>query len=84
MNSKKYTLKLPSVEGYRAKTNTYTNANILIYVITLPDSVADPSSLMTCAWGLSVFITSSSDNRSFLSDSGALAENYQEQQLPCL
>ena len=41
-------------------------------VNALPVSVTHPSSFMTCGWGLSVFITSSSDNKSFLSDSGAL------------
>ena len=29
---------------------------------------------MTCGWGSNVFITSSSDNKSFLSVSGAFAE----------
>ena len=41
--------------------------------VHLPDSVTHPSSLMTCGCGLSVFISSSSDLKSRLSDSGALA-----------
>ena len=41
----------------------------------LPVSVTHPSSRMTCGLGFSVFITSSSDNRSLLSDSGAKAKN---------
>ena len=41
--------------------------------VHLPDSVTHPSSLMTCGCGLSVFISSSSDFKSCLSDSGALA-----------
>ena len=40
---------------------------------SLPDSVTHPSSLMTCGWGLSVFISSSSDFKSRLSDSRAFA-----------
>ena len=41
--------------------------------VHLPDSVTHPSSLMTCGCGLSVFISSSSDFKSRLSDSGAFA-----------
>ena len=41
--------------------------------VHLPDSVTQPSSLMTCGCGLSVFISSSSDFKSRLSDSPAFA-----------
>ena len=41
--------------------------------VHLPDSVTHPSSLMTCGCGLSVFISSTSDFKSRLSDSGAFA-----------
>ena len=41
--------------------------------VHLPDSATHPNSLMTCGCGLSVFISSSSDFKSRLSDSGAFA-----------
>ena len=50
-------------------------SNTFIFNHVLPVSVTHPSSRMTCGWGFSVFITSSSDNRSLLSDSGAEAKN---------
>ena len=49
----------------------------------LPDSVTHPSSLMTCGWGFNVFITSSSDNKSFLSESGASAERWGNERFHC-
>ena len=49
----------------------------------LPDSVTHPSSLMTCGWGFNVFITSSSDNKSFLSESGASAERWVKESFHC-
>ena len=49
----------------------------------LLDSVTHPSSLMTCGWGFNVFITSSSDNKSFLSESGASAERWGKERFHC-
>ena len=50
---------------------------------SLPDSVTHPSSLMTCGWGFNAFITSSSDNKSFLSESGASAERWGNERFHC-
>ena len=41
--------------------------------VHLPDLVTHPNSLMTCGCGLRVFISSSSDFKSRLSDSAAFA-----------
>jgi len=42
----------------------------------LPDAVTHPSSLITWGWGLSFFISSSSDSKSFLSFSVASSRVY--------
>ena len=49
----------------------------------LPDSVTHSSSLMTCGWGFNVFVTSSSDNKSFLSESSVSAVMWGNERFHC-
>ena len=42
-------------------------------IFSLPDSVTHAISLITWGWGFSFFMSSSSESRSFLSDSGAFS-----------
>ena len=66
-------------EGYTLETwnlDEIRFSNFLVQkAFSLPDLVTHPNSLITYGWGFSVFITSSSDNKSFLSDSRASPEN---------
>ena len=52
------------------KSNSTQNAHIVIYVGTLPDSVAHPSSLMTCGWGLRVPVCKNQTKSKFRGKSG--------------
>ena len=73
--TEKGTIKMTRLNLYLQHSNWWLKT-VYIKNNNLPDSVTHPSSLMTCGWGFNVFITSSSDNKSFLSESGASAERW--------
>ena len=70
--TEKGTIKMTGLTLYLQHSNWWLKT--VYFKHNLPDWVTHPSSLMTCGWGFNVFITSSSDNKSFLSESGASAE----------
>ena len=72
--TEKGTVKITGMNLYLQHSNWWLKTAYIKN--NLPDSVTHPSSLMTCGWGFNVFITSSSDNKSFLSESGASAERW--------
>ena len=77
----KGTIKMTGMTLYLQHSNWWLKT---VYIKNnLPDSVTHPSSLMTCGWGFNVFITSSSDNKSFLSESGASAERWSNELFHC-
>ena len=79
--TEKGTIKMTGLTLYLQHSNWWLKT---VYIKNnLPDSVTHPSSLMTCGWGFNVFITSSSDNKSFLSESGASAERWGNGRFHC-
>ena len=79
--TEKGTIKMTGLTLYLQLSNWWLKT---VYIKNnLPDSVTHPSSLMTCGWGFNIFITSSSDNKSFLSESGASAERWGKESFHC-
>ena len=72
--TEKGTIKITGMTLYLQHSNWWLKTAYIKN--NLPDLVTHPSSLMTCGWGFNAFITSSSDNKSFLSESGASAERW--------
>ena len=79
--TEKGTIKMTGLTLYLQHNSWYLKT--VYFKHSLPDSVTHPSSLMTYGWGFNVFITLSSDNKSFLSDSGASAERWGKERFHC-
>ena len=79
--TEKGTIKMTGLTLYLQHNSWYLKT--VYFKHSLPDSVTHPSSLMTYGWGFNVFITSSADNKSFLSDSGASAERWGKERFHC-